>query len=139
MSASALPQPTRCPLPAGLQAAAAAREMVRAWLAGTGPDLAAAQGDLIILVSELAANAAEHGRPPAFLALSAERQGGTTVVIAIVHDAGEGLPRLRDDADPDDERHRGMVLVAALASQWGIKESADGGKDIWCELRAEAA
>jgi anti-sigma regulatory factor (Ser/Thr protein kinase) len=134
MTALVLPQSARWELPAGLEAAAAARKLVRAWLAGAGPDLAAARDNLIAIVSELAANAVEHGRPPAFLALSAERRGEATVLIALVHDAAAGQPRPCHDIDPGDERHRGLVLVTALASKWGVREYATGGKDVWCEL-----
>jgi anti-sigma regulatory factor (Ser/Thr protein kinase) len=126
------------PLPDGLQAAAAARQLARAWLAGTGPELAAIEDDLVLLASELAANAAEHGQPPAFLILSAELQSGTVVVTATAQDRGPWLPSACP-GDPDsDERHRGLVLAAALATHWGVRESADG-KDIWCQLTVPAA
>jgi serine phosphatase RsbU (regulator of sigma subunit) len=33
---------------------------------------------------------------------------------------------------------RGLTLVEALSADWGIRREPDGGKTVWCELRAGA-
>jgi anti-sigma regulatory factor (Ser/Thr protein kinase) len=133
-----VPRQGRWTLPAGLEAAAEARRIVRAWLADARPELAAVIDDLELTASELAANAAEHGTPPAFLVLAAERQGGLITLTVTVCDAGPWLAVPCPGEPLDDERHRGLVLIAALARKWGVRESADG-KDVWCELTVPAA
>ncbi|MGW7239800.1 ATP-binding protein [Streptomyces sp. NPDC054804] len=37
---------------------------------------------------------------------------------------------------PDDEHGRGLLLVEALAHDWG-SEPVHGGKRVWAELRAD--
>src|SRR5262249_19653733 len=89
--------------------------------------------DVCLAVSELAANAVEHGAPPVMLTLSAERRRSGISVTAAVHDASPRMPRVFD-AVPDDERHRGLLLVAAVSRAWGVRDAADGGKDVWFEI-----
>jgi anti-sigma regulatory factor (Ser/Thr protein kinase) len=51
-----------------------------------------------------------------------------------VGDAGPGLPRR---VQPDGVRRtggRGLLILAALAADWGV-ERWDGGKTVWFELR----
>jgi hypothetical protein len=36
-------------------------------------------------------------------------------------------------AGPDDENGRGLVLLDALATRWGVEQGPEG-KTVWCEL-----
>ncbi|MDG6108441.1 SpoIIE family protein phosphatase [Dactylosporangium aurantiacum] len=82
--------------------------------------------DLVLVVSELAANAVMHGRPPIQLRL---RNGGTHVVLEL-HDTATYLPR-KQRPTPDDEHGRGLQLVSSLCDRWGTRPTADG-KAVWC-------
>lgn len=130
---AAIPAPATWNLPSGLEAAAAARRHARGWLTGWAPGAGDTIADACLAVSELAANAAEHGTPPVTLTLSAERRAAGVTVTAVVHDASPRMPQLFD-ADPGGERHRGLLLVQALAASWGVRDAADGGKDVWFEM-----
>ncbi|MET7395778.1 SpoIIE family protein phosphatase [Dactylosporangium sp. NPDC005572] len=82
--------------------------------------------DMTLVVSELAANAVLHGRPPIQLRL---RRTATHVVLEL-HDTAPYLPRKQRPA-PDDEHGRGLQLVASLCDRWGTRPTADG-KAVWC-------
>jgi len=82
-----------------------------------------------IIVSELVANAVEHGRGPVTLR-AVHRRGRLRIE---VHDRGPGAPEVRTAA-PDAERGRGMYIVANLAVGWGV-ETGTTGKTVWAECR----
>lgn len=94
-----------------------------------------------LLVSELvtnALNATVGGRSvyggdsavtPIYLCLSLN---DTTVLIE-VWDGSPEPPRVRDAAE-DDEHGRGLLLVDALAKEWGHQVLPEGGKIVWCEV-----
>ncbi|MFF7752721.1 ATP-binding protein [Streptomyces sp. NPDC007971] len=86
------------------------------------------RGDVSLCVSELATNALVHGAPPGRGFLLRLRYDGR-LVRAEVHDSGPGVPRVAEDAD---EGGRGLLLVAALADEWGVAERRPG-KVVWCE------
>lgn len=50
-----------------------------------------------------------------------------------VQDASDELPVVRK-AEEDEECGRGLWLVDALASGWGVEERGDIGKVVWAEL-----
>lgn len=84
-----------------------------------------------LLVSELAANAIEHG---------------SGIVLLVVAREGEGVRVYVDDENPDPpvvmeprslmEHGAGMRLVEALADDWGVVARGDGqrGKRVWFAL-----
>lgn len=115
-------------LPADLLAPAEARSVVRSLLEQWG--YRHLVDDATLVVSELVANAVEHAEP-------------TSVVVA---NRGEGVLRIevRDQgdggADPvagvvpnTAERGRGLMIVSALASSWGVR-TAERSKTVWVEL-----
>lgn len=92
------------------EAASAARRAIRPYLMKWDVDTDTVD-TAYLLVSELVANAVEHGEPPVFLHLA---RGKDTVTIA-VQDAGGELSRFKSDsADPGAESGRGLHLVDAL-------------------------
>lgn len=119
------------PLPRNPQAAGLARR----YLSQAVPDmpaevLAVAQ----LLVTEVVTNALRHGSGPMTMQLL-ERPSGMRVE---VHDAGVGLPRQRATS-PLDTGGRGLQIVDALATSWGVTPaSARSGKTVWFEIAAPA-
>jgi anti-sigma regulatory factor (Ser/Thr protein kinase) len=86
----------------------------------------------ILLTSELVTNAIQHTAPRGDLLLTARVEAG--VLRVEVRDADAAPPRLRE-ADPDAESGRGMVLLAALAKEWGVRRPGRGaGKTVWFTL-----
>ncbi|MEU9338195.1 ATP-binding protein [Streptomyces sp. NPDC048290] len=83
-------------------------------------------GDAETLVSELVTNALRHGGGD--IRFRMRVRGGR--VLIEVRDGSSVVPRVRH-ASVEDEHGRGLVLVDALADEWGV--SADG-TTIWCAL-----
>lgn len=80
------------------------------------------------VVSELVTNAILHGAEPVTLRLVRT----PSALRLEVEDAGRTMPVI-SRASVDTMTGRGLSLVAALASGWGVTESA-GGKVVWAEL-----
>jgi anti-sigma regulatory factor (Ser/Thr protein kinase) len=122
----------RTQLPADLTSARHARQAVRDALTAWGiedPD-----HDAELLASELVANAAEHAPGTAIglaLRLSAPR-GQTHDLTCEVTDTSATPPQIRE-AQPDQERGRGMAIVTALAAASGVR-SEPVGKTSWFTL-----
>ncbi|HSA48775.1 MAG TPA: SpoIIE family protein phosphatase [Yinghuangia sp.] len=113
-------------LPPTPRAAREARNFTRSVL-GRWRRAAAVDGACSV-VTELVANAVEHARTPMELRLSL--RPGRLVVQVADHDGR--LPR-RMNAGSADERHRGLLIVSALAADWGVRPT-DTGKVVWAEL-----
>jgi len=112
-------------IPAEASAVQHTREFVVSTLSGWAVPRSLA-ADIVLLTSELVANAVLHARPP--IELRMRRTTGTVIVEVV--DSAPFLPRkLRPTAD--DERGRGLQLVALLADRWGARPTADG-KAVWC-------
>ena len=118
-------------LPADLRAIGDARAFAVATLArwGLGP----LTDTVTLLASEMVTNAMVHTEGPATLEL---RRDGDTVRLR-VSDADTRPPQLREGPEPDLESDggRGMVLVAALSSSWGVEPSGSG-KTVWADVDA---
>ncbi|WP_405778401.1 ATP-binding protein [Streptomyces sp. NBC_00859] len=92
-----------------------------------------------LIVAELAANAALHGRVPGRdFALRLTYGAGTGVIRVEVSDTHPGLPvRLHPAGDADGGR--GLILVEAVAARWGVRERMGPGKTVFAEVEGEAA
>ncbi|MGH3326948.1 MAG: ATP-binding protein [Streptomycetales bacterium] len=114
---------------------AAAVGLAREWLSGLLAPLPVL-GDAVIVVSELAANALTH---------TASARGGYTVAVChtgphrlrlLVSDLGARTAPMLGAPDADCEFGRGLHIVAALATRWGVS-THDGGRTVWVELAWE--
>lgn len=105
-----------------------ARRFTSQWLAEE-PDHLVEDAEQV--VSELVTNAILHGAEPVTLRLS--RFPGTLRLE--VEDSGRTMPVI-SRAGVDSMTGRGLSLVAALASGWGVVASP-GGKVVWAELSDE--
>jgi anti-sigma regulatory factor (Ser/Thr protein kinase) len=79
--------------------------------------------DVVLVVSELVSNAVVHGDAP----------------IRLVVVGSEGRMRIeetddRNDMGAVDGESRGLVVVAHLATDWGVSPSNTSGKVVWAEL-----
>jgi hypothetical protein len=84
------------------------------------------------VVAELVTNAVLHGRPPITVRVVQHAQGSRVEVV----DFGPRPPvRIRDAGQS--MTGRGLALVAALSSEWGVEQVEGGGKVIWAEIPAD--
>lgn len=120
-------------LPCAPQSARSARNLVTIVLSVWALDDLAE--DAASVVGELVANAARH-TSGSRLRVSITRPGERLVRVAVTDHSPE-LPVLLSP-DPQDERGRGLVLVAALAETWGATPLRRG-KRVWAELRSTRA
>jgi CheY-like chemotaxis protein len=115
-----------CDLPQELTSVGLARRFVRAILVDWGlPDLI---DDALVVVSELTANAITHAYCSCELRLSLTPSALRVEVV----DSGAGAPEPQP-ASSTREHGRGLHLVAALSTAWGM-ESVGPGKLVWAEL-----
>jgi anti-sigma regulatory factor (Ser/Thr protein kinase) len=117
-------------LPVGLDAPAASRQ----FLAEHAPDL---QPELLhdaqLLVSELVTNALTHGRPDITLQVRATPPG----IGVAVSDHGTELPptSVEPPQEPGSVHGRGLLLVDALADEWGVEPvEPPPGKTVWFNI-----
>jgi serine/threonine-protein kinase RsbW len=108
------------------QARALVRDRLSRWDLGEG-----VRDDAVLVISELFTNAIVHtGSVEVTCHL---RITGESVYLA-VGDQGLDLvgPHVRA---PDAEGGRGLLLVGALAEEWGVDDEQDGGRIVWALLR----
>jgi anti-sigma regulatory factor (Ser/Thr protein kinase) len=82
--------------------------------------------DLLLAASELVTNAIRHGDAPIELRLRQIPDG----IVLEVHDGSSVLPA-RSEPAPDASNGRGLYLVEAVSSSWGVRPTGNG-KSIWC-------
>jgi anti-sigma regulatory factor (Ser/Thr protein kinase) len=58
---------------------------------------------------------------------------GRAALVIRVWDASQAIP-IRQEAGPDDDNGRGLMLLDALSADWGCYREADG-KVVWAEIR----
>ncbi|MFD9356945.1 ATP-binding protein [Streptomyces sp. NPDC060031] len=113
------------------QTVSSARQFTRDTLHAWG--VVARRDDMLLCVSELATNALLHGVPPGRGYLLRLLTFDATVRIE-VHDSGPGAPRVGGRPGGESTTGRGLMLVAALADEWGVL-TRHPGKVVWCEFR----
>ncbi|MGW7403756.1 ATP-binding protein [Streptomyces sp. NPDC054833] len=94
---------------------------------------------LTLIAAELTANAVRHGHIPGRDFHLRLTRTGSTLRIEVTDTRGEKRPCPRPRAaDTDAESGRGLLLVAALASDWGVTPRPTApGKTVWAELLAD--
>ncbi|MFC4786930.1 response regulator [Nocardioides sp. MAHUQ-72] len=114
-------------LPQALSTAAEARRFVKH--AVTQWNLTPILDDALLVVSELATNAVTHAGSSCRIRLSLT----DTSLRIDVTDAGEGTPEPQPSSSTA-EHGRGLHLINALATAWGLEEVPGQGKVVWAEL-----
>ena len=116
-------------LPARPTAPARARAFVAATLGVW--DLSDPVDSLLVIVSELTTNALLHARTPMTVRL--EREDAS--LLLSVTDSSPAVPRTRSYG-VQSATGRGLRLVASLAAEWGVTQTAEG-KTVWCRVPLE--
>ncbi|MFI2203889.1 ATP-binding protein [Streptomyces sp. NPDC020192] len=93
-----------------------------------------------LIVAELVANAALHGRVPGrsfrlTLSVTAPR----LLRIEVTDARGDHPPALGTSADVPAESGYGLLLVETLADRWGVQRGPVPCKTVWAELDLPAA
>ena len=86
-----------------------------------------------LLTSEVVTNAVLHAEGTAIEVEVADLADGLLVGVADHASDAEPTPRL---AKPTDPTGRGLTLVDALASSWGVSQVPDDGKVVWFRISA---
>ncbi|WP_407342042.1 ATP-binding protein [Pengzhenrongella phosphoraccumulans] len=108
-------------------AARAGRHWVVRMLAAQGVPSDAS--DVIeLLTGELLANAVLHGPAAGDITIRTWRSGDLVNVAVTDESAGEPVVRQPAATSPDG---RGMMLIDALSSAWGVNDRGPGGKTVW--------
>ncbi|MGW2519955.1 ATP-binding protein [Streptomyces sp. NPDC001617] len=105
-----------------------ATEQLRAWELPLDP---AAH-----IVGELAANAATHGRVPGRDFRLTLYVVGDTLRIEVTDTRGDRMPSPQLSS-PDAESGRGLVIVDALADEWGVAPGLSPRKTVWADVRLD--
>ncbi|MFD7303211.1 ATP-binding protein [Streptomyces pharetrae] len=88
-----------------------------------------------LIVAELAANAAVHGKVPGrSFRLGLAVTGCGVLRIEVTDAKGECVPRRRDAAPDPAESGYGLLLVEELADRWGVRLGPVPCKTVWAEL-----
>jgi hypothetical protein len=105
---------------------------VRSWLRGllSGTSTETRQ-DVELVTTELLTNAYEHATGPFALRLVRPR-GRPLVRLEVDDNCPHLLPR-SGRAAPNDRRGRGLLMVKAISSNWGMLFNA-GRKTVWAEI-----
>ncbi|MFD4262996.1 ATP-binding protein [Streptomyces sp. NPDC058534] len=86
-----------------------------------------------LIVGELAANAVTHGRVSGRDFRLLLYVVGDTLRIEVTDTRGDRLP-CPQQAAPDAESGRGLLLVEALADRWGVVPGLPPRKTVWAEV-----
>ncbi|MHA3703439.1 ATP-binding protein [Jatrophihabitans sp. YIM 134969] len=119
---------TRSVVAHGDTAVGAVRTWIRAGVGVDYPDCAELADDAVTVASELVSNALEAGASDVVVTTTSHR---TAMTVTVADDA-PGVPHLLT-VDPDQTSGRGLLIVAALGSGWGV-EITPGGKNVWADL-----
>jgi serine phosphatase RsbU (regulator of sigma subunit) len=125
-----LPPAREFVLAAEPDAAPRARRYVAEVLAGAAP--AAVVGNAELVVTELVTNAVLHGRAPIVVRIAPTGSGARIEV----EDGGRDLP-MAPPLNFHSMTGRGLALVTAIATAWGVEPASGGRKIVWAELGGE--
>ncbi|MGV9559410.1 ATP-binding protein [Streptomyces sp. NPDC003522] len=100
---------------------------------------------LALITAELCANAVRHGRVPGrnfHVRLTAEADGGR-LRVEVSDTRAERRPAVTaapSAPDAESETGRGLLLVTALADDWGVTDRRGGpGKTVWAVVDTDTA
>jgi anti-sigma regulatory factor (Ser/Thr protein kinase) len=127
---TALEGPVELTLPTAIDAPAAARLALSAWMAGHISDTLLADTQLV--VAELVANSVRHADAPADAVITVRAEVRGDVLRLEVADRGNGRSIARRAPDLHHGGGFGLHLVEVLSRRWGVHRAA--GTRVWVEL-----
>jgi anti-sigma regulatory factor (Ser/Thr protein kinase) len=117
-------------LPFTLDAPALARQYLNTHAAHLPP---ADLEDAMMLTSELVTNAVEYGRPDVVLSVGFD----PPLIKVSVADCGQIMDQTVPSLPAETSIHgRGLRIVDATASSWGVVEGPGPGKSVWFQIEA---
>jgi serine phosphatase RsbU (regulator of sigma subunit)/anti-sigma regulatory factor (Ser/Thr protein kinase) len=108
------------------------RRFARAEVTALGADQLA--DDVELAAAELLANAVQHGLPPISITVT-----GTPERVRLEVSDGNSRPPVRPAPNVTNMTGRGIAMLDALATRWGVQPEPDGGKTIWADFVSSAA
>jgi anti-sigma regulatory factor (Ser/Thr protein kinase) len=106
------------------------RRWARSWM---DQQQGSADPDSVVLaMTEMVTNSVRHGTRPVDVELSVDAR----LVLLRVSDCSDDMPR-QPRSDESANGGRGITLIDALASRWGVQYRPIG-KTVWCEFPAWA-
>jgi serine/threonine-protein kinase RsbW len=135
MIATDLVSPFEVTVAAGIEAPAAARAAVTAWMAGHVSETMLADAQL--LVGELVANSVRHADAPADAVVSVRAHVRADVLYLEVEDRGRTGSIAPRAPDLQHGGGFGLNMVEMLSARWGVNR--DAGTRVWAELAFTAA
>ncbi|WP_086757459.1 ATP-binding protein [Streptomyces griseiscabiei] len=100
-----------------------------------------ASDTVALVVAELAANAALHGRDfelrLKYARTHAPAEGVVRVEVSDTHPRHPGPPEPPTGDPADAEGGRGLLIVEAVAARWGVEERTGPGKTVWAECAVD--
>ena len=125
-----------------LRSAAGSPKQAREWIAGeltrvlpTDTAVAAVVGDAQLVVTELVTNSIKAGSPTVAVTAQLHRDE----LDLAVYDTAAGTPTV-SHPDADSPEGRGLLIVEALCTKWGVRDARDdGGKAVWALLPVSPA
>ncbi|MFF4776469.1 ATP-binding protein [Microtetraspora fusca] len=109
-----------------------ARGLLAGWLSGDAVD------DAVVLLSELVTNAVVHsdsGREPdGFVTVFVAAGVGIAHVEVIDDGSATSVPTVREASEASDGG-RGLWMVDAMATAWGVHHDDEAGNAVWFEIR----
>ncbi len=87
-----------------------------------------------LVASELTANAVQHGAGPIVVCVS-----GSGGVLRIEVADADPRPPIRPAQSASNMTGRGLALVEAVSTRWGVDRAPGGGKRVWAELSTNPA
>ena len=82
---------------------------------------------MLVVMTELVTNAIRYAPGPVEVGLTAK----PGAILLSVTDSSDDPPRRRD---PGIHGGRGLTVIEALTSRWGVRFPPGGGKTVWCQF-----
>ncbi|MGP4115255.1 ATP-binding protein [Streptomyces sp. 4N509B] len=121
-------------LPASRESVAAARRLTRRQLTGWGADDESRETAALVL-SELFTNAVLHTDSELIVWEVRKEWGGAGEEVYLeVTGHRPGHARATHHRLPEEEHGRGLLLVDAVSTAWGIRDGHDDGWSVWARL-----
>ena len=114
-------------VPSGRQIVADALD---GWGVGTSDPAFLRRGDILLLTTELLANAVRVAKDPIVLCIEAHRD---SIRVVVADDSP--LPAVRQSVDDRSSTGRGLAIVDAVTDEWGQHEYDGTAKDVWGVVR----